>query len=71
MNNDLAGFEQSMSQLEQILNEMNSDGITLDESIKLYAQAATLIQKSGDALKEAEVQIKDIDEKIQALREEE
>jgi len=50
-------FEKSFSRLEQILDKMHSDEISLDESLKLYEEADKLINSCGKRLNEAERKI--------------
>ena len=61
------GFEASMAELEDILAKMSDDGTTLEESIKLYARAAKLIEECDKGLRGAEVKVREIDEKISAI----
>ena len=68
MGNKMATFEQSVAKLEAMLDKLADNNTTLDESIKLYAEAAELIAAGHDILKKSEVQIHEIDEKIEAMR---
>lgn len=55
-------FEAAFARLEEILEKMNSGSITLDESLKLYEEADSLIhlcsKKLNDAERKIEVLIK-------------
>lgn len=53
-------FEESFQRLEDILQIMNEPKTTLDESLKLFAEADTLIKNCSEQLKNAE-------EKVQIL----
>lgn len=50
-------FEKGFARLEQILEKMNSNTISLDESLKLYEEADTLIQICGKKLNDAEKKV--------------
>ncbi len=55
--NEKDSFEQSYARLEQILEKMNSGQIALDESLKLYEEADTLITSCTKKLNDAEQKI--------------
>jgi exodeoxyribonuclease VII small subunit len=50
-------FEKAFTRLEEILEQMNSASISLDESLKLYEEADKLINTCGTRLNEAERRI--------------
>lgn len=50
-------FEKSFSRLEEILNKMNSGKVTLDESLKLYEEADSLILLCQTRLEACETKI--------------
>lgn len=50
-------FEQAFARLEQILATLNSDGVSLDDSLKLYEEADRLIRLCGQQLNSAERKI--------------
>lgn len=50
-------FEASFARLEEILEKMNSNTISLDESLKLYEEADKLIAACGKRLNDAERKI--------------
>ncbi|MBI2743171.1 MAG: exodeoxyribonuclease VII small subunit [Chlamydiales bacterium] len=52
-----ATFEAAYARLEQILEKMNSNAVSLDESIKLYEEADRLIVQCQSRLSEAEQKI--------------
>ena len=64
MSKKMPGIEDSMKTLEDILNKMSGNEVTLEEGIALYAQAAGLIKASSEALAKAEVEIKEIDKQL-------
>lgn len=57
MKEDSFHFEQAFSRLEEILDKMNSGGITLDESLHLYEEADNLITCCNKRLTAAEEKI--------------
>ena len=67
-------FEDGMARLETILSQMQSEETTLSESVKLYAEAASLMEYCHAALEKASLQMEEIDaarsEKEPACREE-
>jgi exodeoxyribonuclease VII small subunit len=52
-------FEDGMARLETIL--MQSEETTLSESVKLYAEAASLMEYCHAALEKASLQMEEID----------
>ncbi|MFI5335120.1 MAG: exodeoxyribonuclease VII small subunit [Chlamydiales bacterium] len=54
---DKKNFEDAYARLEQILERMNSNTVSLDESIKLYEEADKLIQHCQGKLTEAEQKV--------------
>lgn len=50
-------FEEAYARLEQILEKMNSNAVSLDESIKLYEEADKLILLCQGRLTEAEQKV--------------
>jgi exodeoxyribonuclease VII small subunit len=50
-------FEAAYARLEEILEKMNSGKVSLEESLKLYEEADTLIAWSNKKLLEAEKKI--------------
>ncbi len=50
-------FEAAYARLEEILEKMNSGKVSLEESLKLYEEADTLITWSNKKLSEAEKKI--------------
>lgn len=56
-------FEEGMSRLETILDQMQQEETTLTESVKLYAEAASLMDYCHAALEKATLQMDEIDAK--------
>jgi len=50
-------FEQAFQQLEQILERMNAQDVTLEESLKLFEHANGLIVQCTEQLNQAEKRI--------------
>jgi exodeoxyribonuclease VII small subunit len=50
-------FEKAFARLEAILDKMNAEEVSLDESLKLYEEADKLINQCGKKLNEAEQKI--------------
>ena len=68
-------FEEGMDRLNTILAKMQQEETSLTESVKLYAEAASLMEYCHTALEKTELQIQEIDAKLaqtmQAPQEEE
>lgn len=60
-------FESAGEKLNKILLALESDDITLNNALKLYAQAAELIAFSNDTINAAKLQIDEIDSKLSGL----
>lgn len=57
MNEKTQTFEEAYDRLEQILEKMNSDQVSLDDALALYEEADTLISTCQKKLNEAEQKI--------------
>lgn len=53
-------FEKAFNRLEEILEKMNSEEVSLDDSLKLYEEADKLINACGKRLSEAETKIESL-----------
>ena len=62
-------FEEGMTRLEEILAKMQSDGTSLAESVKLYAEAANLVEYCSRTLGKVSLQIEEIDSRLAAAGE--
>ena len=59
-------FEEGMERLQAILAKMQSQDTPLAESVKLYAEAASLIQFCNSTLDAAKLQIEEIDASLRS-----
>lgn len=57
-------YEDGMSRLEAILTQMQSEETSLADSVKLYAEAASLIEYCRAALEKASLQMDEIDARL-------
>lgn len=57
-------FEEGMERLNAILAKMQQEDTSLAESVKLYAEAASLMQYCHAALEKTSLQIDEIDAKL-------
>lgn len=57
-------FEEGLERLRSVLAAMQEPGTPLAESVKLYAEAAELIRYCNKTLDDAELQIKEIDTRL-------
>ena len=60
-------FEEGMSRLEDILAKMQSEETTLADSVKLYAEAAGLVEYCSRTLDKVSLQIDEIDGRLAAM----
>lgn len=65
-------FEEAMKELNDILDRLSSEEVSLEETVELYAIATEKIAGCDKALREAQLRIETIDEALRtALQEEE
>ena len=57
-------FEEGLGRLEDILARMQSEETTLAESVKLYAEAAGLVDYCSKTLDKVALQIEEIDGRL-------
>lgn len=57
-------FEEGMERLNSVLAQMQSEETTLADSVKLYAEAAALMEYCRAALEKTSLQIEEIDVKL-------
>lgn len=57
-------FEESFTRLEKILETLESEDCSLEETIKLYEEGLTLTKTCYDKLNNAELRIKEINKSI-------
>ncbi len=60
MNKKNQTFEENMQRLEQIVRVMERGDVPLEESLKLFQEGTTLVERCGKLLDEAELQIKKV-----------
>ena len=61
-------FEQANAKLEEIVKNMESKGLTLQESVEQYAQACELLAYCMKELETCKGQTVDINERIQRIK---
>ena len=54
-------FESALSRLEEISKILSDNNVTLDESLKLYAEGVKLLNFCNDKLNKATLKIQDIE----------
>ncbi len=59
-------FEEGICRLEEILANIAEETTPIAEAVKLYAEAATLLEYCNTALASATLQIEEIDAKFKA-----
>lgn len=59
-------FEEGLQRLQDLLAQMQDEQTTLDQSVKLYAEAAQLIQYCNETLNSVKLQIEEIDSSLAA-----
>ena len=64
-------FEEGMERLNAVLEKMQSEETSLADSVKLYAEAASLMEYCHAALEKASLQIDEIDAKLAQTEQEE
>jgi exodeoxyribonuclease VII small subunit len=57
-NNKISNFEEDLKKLQTILDDIESDKLTLEDSIQKYKEGMELSKKCQDALNEAKQVIK-------------
>ncbi|MGV3244011.1 exodeoxyribonuclease VII small subunit [Staphylococcus sp. 11261D007BR] len=63
MMTETKSFEEMMKELEQIVQQLDNEQISLDEALKLYQQGITLSKSCESTLKEAEKKVNEIIQK--------
>ncbi|MEG2769779.1 MAG: exodeoxyribonuclease VII small subunit [Oscillospiraceae bacterium] len=61
----ISDFEKDMASLEDILNKLQDENTTLDETLTMYASAAALISTCNKTLNDAKLKIDEISEQIE------
>ena len=57
-------FETAMARLEEISRILAENNVTLDESLKLYAEGVKLLKFCNTKLEQAQIKISEIDRDI-------
>lgn len=60
-------FEEGMTRLEGILAQMQSEETSLADSVKLYAEAASLVEYCSQTLDKASLQMDEIDLRLSGI----
>ena len=60
-------FEEKKKELEQILNKLEKEEISLDESIKLFDKASKLAKECSEALSNNEGKVTEIKREMDSL----
>jgi len=58
-------FEDNLKRLEEISTKLESDNIGLQESVELYEEGIILSKYCYNALKSAELKVKELQEKLE------
>lgn len=53
-------FAKEIARLDEIVNEVSSKALSLEESLKLYEEGTKIIKKLEEALKKAEEKVEQI-----------
>lgn len=64
MREPVRSYESALEDLEQILEKLSSDSVTLEESIELYSRAAEQLAFCDKTLKNASLRIETITEAL-------
>ena len=70
MSADNMKFEDAMKRLEEIVLGLESDGLSLDESLSLFSEGVSLVKICNEKLSEAEQKVKILVEYKDGVREE-
>lgn len=62
-NSERLSFEEALSKLEDVVNKLEDESISLDESIDLYEKGIELSDFCTQTLEDAELRIKKVAEK--------
>ena len=55
-------FEEKLALADKILNDLNKDDVSLENSIKLHEQGKKLINEAREILENAKLSIKQVDD---------
>lgn len=65
--NKITNYEGNMQKLNEILDKLSADDITLDETISLYSEAADIIAETNGILENTQLKIDEISAKMPLL----
>lgn len=60
-------FETRLTRLQEVMDKLNSDELTLDESVALYREGQTLAKACGELLDKAKTEVKVLSETGETL----
>ncbi len=60
-------FEEGMARLDELLDTLSSPDTPLEEAIKLYSETAGLVEWCNAALKNASLEMEEIDARLAGL----
>ena len=55
-------FEEKLALADKILNDLNKDDVSLEDSIKLHEQGKKLLNEAREILENAKLSIKQVDD---------
>ena len=55
-------FEEKLARADKILNDLNKDDVSLENSIKLHEQGKKLLNEAREILENAKLSIKQVDD---------
>lgn len=61
-NKERLSFEEALSRLEEIVNELEDESISLEDTIKLYEEGIELSKICTETLEQAELRIEKVNE---------
>ena len=65
--NNIQNFEKDIASLENILEQLQKEDTSLQDTLSLYANAANLISTCSNTLQSAKLQIEEISNKIDEM----
>ena len=68
LENEKMTFEQASQELERIVRQMESNDITLEESMRLYEKSFTLIEYCYKELENGRGKIEEINSRIKTIK---
>ena len=65
-------YEQAMAEMEEIIQKMEGDQLSLDEALAFFERGQTLAKRCADLLNQAELKVRQLTgQEIDSLQEEE